>query len=52
MLSIRENLPMTLYLPDEAATIDFGRRLLAHLPDDVAGWTVLLSGELGAGKST
>jgi len=52
VLSIRENLPMTLYLPDEAATIDFGRRLLAHLPDDVAGWTVLLSGELGAGKST
>jgi len=42
----------TFYLPDEAATIAFGRRLLAHLPDDLAGWTVLLSGELGAGKST
>lgn len=43
---------MTLYLPDEAATIDFGRRLLEQLPNDVAGWIVLLSGELGAGKST
>ncbi len=39
-------------LPDETATIEFGRELLDALPDDLAGWTVLLSGELGAGKST
>ncbi|MDJ0709807.1 MAG: tRNA (adenosine(37)-N6)-threonylcarbamoyltransferase complex ATPase subunit type 1 TsaE [Woeseiaceae bacterium] len=43
---------MTRYLPDEAATIAFGRELLAALPDNLAGWTLLLSGELGAGKST
>ena len=39
-------------LGDEAATIAFGRELLAAMPDDLAGWTLLLSGELGAGKST
>jgi tRNA threonylcarbamoyladenosine biosynthesis protein TsaE len=39
-------------LPDEAATIALGRELLAALPEDLAGWTLLLSGELGAGKST
>lgn len=43
---------MSLFLKDEAATIDFGRRFLERLPEDLAGWTVLLSGELGAGKST
>lgn len=43
---------MTIFLPDEAATIEFARRLLRVLPDDLAGWTVLLQGELGAGKST
>jgi tRNA threonylcarbamoyladenosine biosynthesis protein TsaE len=43
---------MNEYLADEAATIDLGKRLLRHLPEDLAGWTVLLSGELGAGKST
>ena len=43
---------MKRYLPDEAATIGFGREVLDALPDDLAGWTVLLSGELGAGKST
>jgi tRNA threonylcarbamoyladenosine biosynthesis protein TsaE len=40
------------YLPDEAATIAFGREMLERLPDDLAGWTILLNGELGAGKST
>ena len=30
----------------------FGRRFLSLLPEELAGWTVLLSGELGAGKST
>lgn len=43
---------MRLYLADEAATIDLGRRFLEKLPLDLAGWTVLLGGELGAGKST
>lgn len=43
---------MKRYLPDEAATIAFGRELLERLPADLAGWTLLLNGELGAGKST
>jgi tRNA threonylcarbamoyladenosine biosynthesis protein TsaE len=43
---------MSLFLRDEAATMDFGRQFLERLPEDLAGWTVLLSGELGAGKST
>ena len=43
---------MSLFLEDDAATIDFGRRFLEQLPADLAGWTVLLNGELGAGKST
>jgi tRNA threonylcarbamoyladenosine biosynthesis protein TsaE len=43
---------MSLFLPDEAATNAFATRLHAALPADIAGWTVLLEGELGAGKST
>ncbi len=43
---------MNLFLADEAATIEFGRQFLDWLPENLAGWTVLLSGELGAGKST
>ena len=43
---------MKRILPDEAATIELGRELLDALPDDLAGWTILLYGELGAGKST
>lgn len=43
---------MKLALPDEAATVELGRRLLEALPDDLANWTILLQGELGAGKST
>ena len=39
-------------LPDEAATIALGQDVLAALPDNLAGWTLLLNGELGAGKST
>lgn len=39
-------------LADEAATIAFGRQFFAAMPDDLAGWTLLLSGELGTGKST
>ena len=43
---------MKRFLPDEGATIAFGQEMLAALPDDLAGWTLLLTGELGAGKST
>ena len=43
---------MKLFLADELATATLAARLLEALPLDIAGWTVLLSGELGAGKST
>ena len=43
---------MKRFLPDEAATIAFGQEVLDALPVDLAGWTMLLHGELGAGKST
>lgn len=43
---------MKRYLPNEAATTALGRELLDALPVDLAGWTLLLNGELGAGKST
>ena len=43
---------MKRFLPDEAATIEFGRGVFAAMPADLAGWTLLLIGELGAGKST
>jgi len=43
---------MKRFLPDEAATTAFGQELLDALPQDLAGWTLLLTGELGAGKST
>ena len=43
---------MKRFLPDENATIAFGREVMEALPDDLAGWTILLQGELGAGKST
>jgi tRNA threonylcarbamoyladenosine biosynthesis protein TsaE len=39
-------------LADEAATIAFAEAVYAALPEALAGWTILLSGELGAGKST
>jgi tRNA threonylcarbamoyladenosine biosynthesis protein TsaE len=39
-------------LPDEQATIVLAEQVYAALPDNLAGWTVLLRGELGAGKST
>ena len=42
-----------LDLPTAEATAELGARLAASLPGDGArGWTVLLRGELGAGKST
>lgn len=43
---------MKVHLPDEGATEALAGRVEAELPTDTAGWTVLLSGELGSGKST
>ena len=42
---------MKAYLPDPAATEALAARLHALLPEETGGWTVLLEGELGAGKS-
>lgn len=39
----------TLYLADEAATLEAGARLAAHLQ---SGLTIYLHGDLGAGKTT
>jgi tRNA threonylcarbamoyladenosine biosynthesis protein TsaE len=41
-----------LKLGDTAATEKLGRDMAAMLPEDPAGWMILLKGELGAGKST
>lgn len=43
---------MKLELGDEAATQALARRVQAALPAELAGFTILLDGELGAGKST
>lgn len=43
---------MNVFLADEAATQALARRVQAALPADLAGWTILLEGELGAGKSS
>lgn len=43
---------MKRFLPDEQATIGLACEVYRALPRDRAGWTVLLTGELGAGKST
>mgnify|MGYP001814245819 FL=1 len=43
---------MKVVLANEAATIDFARRVWRAMPEKLDGWTLLLSGELGAGKST
>ena len=43
---------MTLHLDDAEATAALAGQVHAVLPPDTAGWTVLLEGELGAGKST
>ena len=39
-------------LPEAEATGALAEQLGAALPADTAGWTLLLEGELGAGKST
>ncbi len=41
-----------LTLEDPAATEALGKSLAATLPEPAAGWTMLLEGELGAGKSS
>jgi len=43
---------MRLHLADAAATNELAGHLNAALPADTAGWSLLLEGELGAGKST
>lgn len=43
---------MNVWLENEAATAAFAARFLEALPQALAGWTVLLNGDLGAGKST
>jgi tRNA threonylcarbamoyladenosine biosynthesis protein TsaE len=43
---------MKLFLPDEGATEALARRLARALPSRTAGLTLLLQGDLGAGKST
>lgn len=42
----------SLILRDAEATESLAAALAAALPADVGGWTILLQGELGAGKST
>jgi len=41
----------SIELADPGATDALGHALASALPGDVGGWVVLLSGELGAGKS-
>ena len=43
---------MKRFLADEPATIALAEQVATQLPADLAGWTILLEGELGAGKST
>ncbi|NIL93401.1 MAG: tRNA (adenosine(37)-N6)-threonylcarbamoyltransferase complex ATPase subunit type 1 TsaE [Woeseiaceae bacterium] len=43
---------MRCHLADEQATARLANDFYAVLPADTAGWTLLLEGELGAGKST
>lgn len=43
---------MKEFLPDDAATGALAKRLAVALPRDTGGLTLLLRGELGAGKST
>ena len=49
---MREPLNPPVQLPDEPATEALGRAVAAALPQDYGGWSMLLQGELGAGKTT
>lgn len=49
---MRESVSAAYALKDEAATEALAASLADALPEDTAGWIVLLQGELGAGKST
>ena len=42
----------SLKLEDAEATESLAAQLATALPEDAGGWTILLEGELGAGKST
>ncbi len=43
---------MKRFLANEQATKTLAEEIHAALPGGLAGWTILLTGELGAGKST
>lgn len=43
---------MRVTLENEAATIEFAQQVWRSLPEELDGWTLLLRGELGSGKST
>ncbi len=43
---------MSIPLANEQATAELAGALAEALPENLASWTVLLEGELGAGKST
>ncbi len=43
---------MNKYLKNEEATIHLAEHFYNALPENKSGWTILLNGELGAGKST
>ncbi len=43
---------MNRFAEDEQATDSIAAGLFNAMPDSLAGWTILLEGELGAGKST
>jgi tRNA threonylcarbamoyladenosine biosynthesis protein TsaE len=47
-----EPLSAAVELANARATEALGGRLARNLPADTRGWTILLQGELGAGKST
>jgi len=43
--------PLKITLPNPHASDRFAQQLAAALPEDAAGWVILLQGELGTGKS-
>ena len=44
--------PLNITLPNPAATERFAQQLAVALPEDAAGWVILLQGDLGTGKSS